>query len=676
MSKKMLIDANYPGETRVVVLNRYGAVDEIEYQTSSKPQIKGNIFLAKVTRIEPSLQAAFIDYGNGKNGFLPFSEIHSNYYNIPASDRDEGSNLTNLKEITPPKITSDDMEESSVAVDDLYEEPELSSVVNNVTKALEDEAKEAAEAMIATDEEDGVEEAKNEPAKEYKIQEVIKHGQILLVQAQKEERGNKGASFTTLISLAGKYCVLMPNKAGNNGISKRISSYDERKRLRDVVSKLGEQEDSDSSVILRTAGIGRTSYEIKRDYDYLVRLWNKIREITISSKAPAFIHSEESIIQKALRDMMDSKVEEVLVQGNEAFSVAHEFINNIQPSEAKKVKQYNAKTPLFTKFKIEEQLSALYQPIAELPSGGYIVINPTEALISVDVNSGKLTSERNIEETAVKTNLEAAKEVARQLRLRDLSGLVVIDFIDMYDSKNRRIVERTLREYIKQDKAKIHMSAISSFGLLEMSRQRLRSSFLEANSVMCPQCSGKGVIRANESNVTVILRTLENEIFKGGYASVNLYASMSAILYLANNKRNDIAFLEKKYNIKINLVHDHEASADSFSIEKLKSVEQQKLPVAQRPALLISSSLFDGEEVPASSKNRKKWGKKGEKKGENHTEKKPDDVKPEENMSPEKVASDKELPEKKEGEENDAAPKRRRAPRRRKVNKSQEKPQE
>jgi ribonuclease E len=585
MSKKILIDGVYPSETRVVLLDRNNDIEQFEYQTSFKDQIKGNIYLAKVTRIEPSLQAAFIDYGEEKNGFLPFSEIHPSYYQVPHSDKSgSDSEQLNIDPINPPKIDSQAASSFELDREDSGEnntnQQNNSSQDEDIPKELRDEDYQNSNYINLDVDEEDLEHVEKKQAddsqedKNYKIQEVLKKGQIVLVQAQKEERGNKGASFTTFITLAGRYCVLMPNKPGQSGISKRISKITERKKLRSIVSRLSEGNNV-SSIIIRTAGIGRSFEEIKRDYDYLIKLWNQIREVTLKSRAPNFIHVEEDLIQKAVRDLYDNHTSEILIQGNQAYQDVISYMDNLMlASDEKKVKLYDNKTPLFTKFNIEEQISRLYQPIVNLPSGGYVVINPTEALIAVDVNSGRATSERCIEETALKTNLEAAKEIARQLRLRDLSGLLVLDFIDMYEVKNRKIVERCFKDYLSHDRARIQVGYISSFGLLQMSRQRLRPSFLESNTAICHQCNGKGLVRADESNAMVILRTIENEIYRGSYKYVNVFAALNAVLYITNNKRDIIDYIEGRYNVKINFYQDPKATADSFSIEKIRRTKK------------------------------------------------------------------------------------------------------
>jgi ribonuclease E len=566
MTKKILIDAVFPREIRVIKIDSNNNIEEIEYETANKNQIKGNVYLAKVIRVEPSLQAAFIEYGSGKSGFLPFSEISPAYYNIPSEEL-----------IDTTEVVIEEVEEHLVSLES-EEDQEIDS--------LEDEISE-------------IQNAESEPLyKKYKIQDVIQRGQVFLAQAQKEERGNKGASFTTYVSLAGKYCVLMPNKPKNNGISRRISSSDERKRLKTIIDKITNANDIlKHSIILRTAATGRSSYELKKDYDYLINLWNKITESVASAKPPAFIHMEEGIIQKTIRDLYDKEVSEILIHGKKAFEQAAEFMKNILPTDMANIREYRAKTPIFARYGIEEHLMNLYQPVVNLPSGGYIVINPTEALTSIDVNSGKSTAERGIEETAFKTNIEAAKEIAKQARLRDIAGLIVIDFIDMYDSANRKAVEKSLRDALGPDKAKTQLGSISTFGLLEMSRQRLRASFLESNSVICNHCNGKGVVRAEESNAMLILRTLENEIYKGSYSQVNIYAHLAVILYLINHKRDEIKMIEDKYSIRINLYQENSRgmNSDAFSIEKVRKVETKTNPEEERvmTPMVDHSELFN-----------------------------------------------------------------------------------
>ncbi|WP_341756408.1 MULTISPECIES: ribonuclease E/G [unclassified Candidatus Tisiphia] len=621
MSKKIIVDANFPNETRVVLLNQNNNIEDIEYETATKQQNKGNIYLARVIRVEPALQAAFIDYGPDKSGFLPFTEISPYYYNIPASDLKSLPSINKLQEISLSDITQDDLVESETKRD--YnpiidsEEIDLNAIERLVDEKIQVEFN--LDVLDNDIETISVEKSDKEEAnkqKQYKIQEVIKKGQVLLVQVTKEERGNKGASFTTFMSLAGKYCVLMPNTPLQNGVSRKISNADERKRLKNIVSKITSGNSSTaSSIIIRTAGAGCTTLDIKRDYDYLVRLWNTIRESTLKSIAPCFIHEEDGLIQKVIRDMCDHTVKELIIQGNESYQNAVKFMRDILPTDLGKLKEYRNKIPIFTKFVVEEQLAKLYQPVFALPSGGYIVINPTEALISIDVNSGRAIAERNIEETALKTNLEAAREIARQIKLRDLSGLVVIDFIDMYDTRNRRIIERSFKEFLSRDRARIQTANISQFGLLEMSRQRLRPSFLESNSSICSYCNGKGLVRADESNAMLILRTVENEIFNENIDLVNIFANIHSVIYLLNNKRSEIALIEEKYNLKLNFHVDSSATSDNYSIEKIKLPKKSShAGTASKPLIQNQSSNYQEEKISKepptnlnTNRKKQKW---------------------------------------------------------------------
>ncbi|KJV92364.1 Rne/Rng family ribonuclease [Rickettsia bellii] len=610
MNKKIIIDANFSNETRVVLLGQSNNIEDIEFQTTRKQQNKGNIYLAKVTRIEPSLQAVFIEYGMDKSGFLPFSEIHHNYYNLPASEKNFPINA--FPEIVPPNIILDDEDEvrAATSYDPLIdgEEIDLKAIEDLVESKFQSELNlEAADdiEIIQSDKEENIPQYK-----QYKVQDVIRKNQILLVQVTKEERGNKCAAFTTYVSLAGKYCVLMPNKAAQNGISRKISNGDERKRLKNILNKVVNGDKSPYSVIIRTAGRGCSTLDLKKDYSYLSRLWNKIRKSTVKFPAPCFIHEEDSIIRKTIRDMCDHNVKEVIIYGQEAYEDAAKFMQDLLPSEMTKLKEHKSKTPIFTKFQVEEQLIKLYQPVVTLPSGGYIVINPTEALISIDVNSGRSTSEKNIEETALKTNLEAAKEIARQVKLRDLSGLIVVDFIDMDETKNRKIIERSFKEFLSRDRARIQTGNISQFGLLEFSRQRLRSSFLETNSSICSHCNGKGVVRADESNAMLILRTIENEIFEDRIDIINVFANVSSVIYLLNNKRQEIKFIEEKYNIRLNFYSDPNATSDSYSIEKVKLLKKNNNNLnAGKPVIQNHSADYTEEEPKKEQlrKNKHKW---------------------------------------------------------------------
>jgi ribonuclease E len=601
MTKRILIDAVYPDETRVVI-HENNVVQEFDYETAAKKQIKGNIYLAKITRIEPSLQAAFIEYGADKHGFLPFSEIHPDYYQLPVSDRSSPEVHNDVVAQASEELL-EISDEELIAID--FDEAEIETLSSSTTEIGG---------------EDEIVPPRRTSNRRYKIQEVLKRNQVILVQAIKEERGTKGASFTSYISLAGRYCVLMPNSERQSGISKRINDGEDRKRLREIIEGL-ELADS-ISIIIRTAGSSKNKADIKRDYDYLIKLWNSIREHTLNSKAPTFIHAEGDLIKRTIRDLYDQSINEIVIQGDEALNKAKAFMKIIMPSHVTRIKPYKNKTPVFCFYQVEEQISSLYSQIVQLSSGGYLVINPTEALISIDVNSGRSTSERNVEETATKTNLEAATEIARQMRLRDLSGLVVIDFIDMSDSRNRINVEKTLKDSLRIDRAKIQVGIISSFGLLEMSRQRLRSSFIEANTVTCKHCNGKGLSRAPDSNAVMILRTIESEIYKGEYEVVNIYASTEAVIYVLNNKRADIADIEQRYHTKIIFHADEAVNGDGFAIEKVKksaqsskaetgSLTKDEVDMFSHPVFEEDVSVVQEEAGPASlSRNKKRNWKK------------------------------------------------------------------
>lgn len=593
MSKKIIIDATFPEETRVALLDKNNNIENIEISSSSRKFLKGNIYLAKITRVEPSLQAAFVDYGNEKAGFLPFSEIHPDYYHSITKDKKEPATIGSALEVS--HITSEDLQEAKPQLslpDEIILDKTTLLIENDITPDINIEACEDDIDRVSDD----VEEHDH---RRFKIQEVIKKGQILLVQVTKEERGNKGAALTTYISLAGKYCVLMPNTSSQNGISRKISNADERKRLKRIINELSQNSNSKTySIIARTAGLGHTTIELKKDYDYLAKLWNKIRETTLQCSAPSFVHQEDGILLKTIRDMFDHNVKEFWVHGKSAYNECVKFAQEMMPTEAKKIKEYKSKSPIFTKYEIEEQLANLYQPIAHLPSGGYIVINPTEALISIDVNSGKATSENNIEEMALKTNIEAAKEIAKQVKLRDLSGLIVIDFIDLSENKNKKLLERYLWEAFSRDKARIQTSSISSFGLLEMSRQRLKPTFLEMNSDICEHCSGKGIVRSKEANAMLILRTIENEVHNSSCYMVNVYGIASSILTLLNEKRAEISSIEQRHNIKLNFYIDRDATSDSYSIEKIKAPSKNQLAEKDHlPKLDFSSEVYGAEET-------------------------------------------------------------------------------
>ena len=662
--KRMLIDAAHEDETRVVILQN-DRVQDYDFVTSAKAQVKGNIYLAKITRVEPSLQAAFVEYGGGKQGFLPFAEIHPDYYQLPAEDKqkllaeqiaeaeaeeaaeeeafereqaaresrgrggrggrgdreeaddefpeDEGFEADSLQSNPEPLLITEISEspapvEAEPAADlpmpevQSFTPPQPMLEVNNDSvapmeatdyaihsdaidampedsaprEAQNTEATASEEQAAGTTAEDGEETRSRQNRgdsgtrgihRRYRIQEVIKRNQIVLVQVIKEERGNKGCSLTTYISLAGRSAVLMPNSPKGGGISRKITDRETRKRLKEVASEMRTHRGM--SVIIRTAGLDRTKADIRRDYEYLVKLWNDVRQQTLSSSAPALIYEEGNLIKRSLRDLYSGDIEEVIVEGEEAFDEAKNFMKMLMPSNAARVKLYKENTPLFTYAGIEEQLSGMTEPQVKLPSGGYIVINPTEALISIDVNSGRSTSERNVEETALKTNLEAAAEVGRQMRLRDLAGLVVIDFIDMNYGKNRKAVERAMKDAVKTDRAKIALGRISMFGLLELSRQRMRPSIAESMGVLCPHCRGTGYIHSVETVGIQIIRTLEKEAASTEFAVLRVTTHPEAALHLLNEKRAMLQSIEQRCSVSIVIQMDASMITGNYRLIKV-----------------------------------------------------------------------------------------------------------
>ena len=657
MANKMLIDASHPEETRVVVV-RGQKVEEFDFESANRKQLRGNIYLAKVTRVEPSLQAAFVEYGGNRHGFLAFSEIHPDYYQIPVADRQalleaeaeaqreeeqeeerrsrggrrrrssqrraendetvvsteaeagtetaaeaapEGSGEEH--ETSPPgaedalspvmadAVTSGENAEEAaleaVEASAHVETAESSEAAQVAEAAPGEETSEAAEARAPQgdteaeeadedeDEEDDdqdVEEheiveqlggddaiedlpqRRRAPRKQYKIQEVIKRRQILLVQVVKEERGNKGAALTTYLSLAGRYSVLMPNTGRGGGISRKITNAADRKRLKEIAQELEVPEGM--GIILRTAGASRTKPEIKRDYEYLMRLWESVRELTLKSAAPALVYEEGSLIKRAIRDLYNKDIDDVLVAGEEGYREAKDFMRMLMPSHSKLVQPYRDPQPLFAKFGVEAQLDAMFSNVVTLKSGGYLVINPTEALVSIDVNSGRSTREHNIEDTALRTNLEAAEEIARQLRLRDLAGLIVIDFIDMEEKRNNRAVEKKLNECLKNDRARIQVGRISPFGLLEMSRQRIRTGVLESSSIPCPHCAGTGFVRSTPSVALQVLRSIEETLIKNASYNLIVRTRTEAAFYILNQKRIHLRDLETRFGVAISIVAD------------------------------------------------------------------------------------------------------------------------
>jgi len=682
MANKMLIDAAHPEETRVVVL-RGNRVEEFDFESANRKQLRGNIYLAKVTRVEPSLQAAFVDYGGNRHGFLAFSEIHPDYYQIPVADRqalieaeqleqeqddarsaeledraaDTGHALSSHDESQPedeheddeyrPEQEADDSDTPTDSSDrvDRFGAPEASEGAPETTEGAtsepmaesvgisdavvtaefesQDEAPSASDEPGSEDEQNGgdsdaplsddsvesvgaedaleeVPERRKPRIRQYKIQEVIKRRQILLVQVVKEERGNKGAALTTYLSLAGRYSVLMPNTARGGGISRKITSPADRKRLKQVATDLDVPEGM--GVILRTAGASRTKAEVKRDFEYLLRLWENVRELTLQSSAPSLVYEEGSLIKRSIRDLYNKDIDEVVVAGEDAYREAKDFMRMLMPSHAKNVKPYRDNQPLFARSGIEGQLDAMFSPQVTLRSGGYIVINQTEALVSIDVNSGRSTREHNIEDTAHQTNLEAADEIARQLRLRDLAGLIVIDFIDMEEKRNNRSVERKLKEALKNDRARIQVGRISHFGLLEMSRQRIRTGVLESTTSVCPSCQGTGHVRAPSSVALHVLRSLEDQLLRGVTHHLTVRTRTAVALYILNQKRAHLSELEQRFGLDIAVLADESiANGSHFQIERGEAVDVRAAPSTsvQPDSVNLEAESLD-DETPLS----------------------------------------------------------------------------
>ncbi len=808
----MLIDATHAEETRVVVVDG-NKVEEFDFESENKRQLAGNIYLAKVTRVEPSLQAAFVDYGGNRHGFLAFSEIHPDYYQIPVADRealmeeerayaeamkardeaeeakpkkrrsrsrtkaadvksddpvetievssepsgmetidlDEGEEGADLSvpegtspmdhvAETPVEEPSDEAseeaeapaEEAAVAEEPAAEveagvtdasetataeaeEPEGETVEASAEADVESAADEAGAAEDAPAEETAADENKTEADNEaeeesrpdasakddsiesvadeddsedirpprkprprrYKIQEVIKVRQVLLVQVVKEERGNKGAALTTYLSLAGRYCVLMPNTARGGGISRKITNAPDRKKLKEIASEIDVP--TGAGLIIRTAGAKRTKSEIKRDYEYLQRMWEQIRELTLQSIAPAKIYEEGDLIKRSIRDLYNRDIDEVLVEGEGGYRIAKDFMKMIMPSHAKNVKRYEDALPLFARYQVESYLTGMFNPTVQLKSGGYIVIGVTEALVAIDVNSGRATKEGSIEETALKTNLEAAEEVARQLRLRDLAGLIVIDFIDMDERKNNSAVEKRLKEKLKTDRARIQVGRISGFGLMEMSRQRLRPGMLEATTQPCPSCHGTGLIRSDDNMALTILRQIEEEGTRRRSREVLVRCPVSIANFLMNQKREHIAQIEARYGLSVRVEGDVHLVSPDFSMEKFKTASRV-VPEATAPVVSVDASLMDlvdadeeeavveeeavqtDEETKPKRKRRRRRRKKSNTAGETPETSTDEEASAEADEEP---GSEPEAEEAAQ-EETTEKPKRRRAPRRKK----------
>ena len=681
MANKMLIDATHPEETRVVV-SRGSRIEEFDFESASRKPLRGNIYLAKVTRVEPSLQAAFVEYGGNRHGFLAFSEIHPDYYQIPVADRQallaEEARAEREEERDEekrerrgrrgrrdrdnrPKRAAESGETISAEVEAGAAQPEdlvetngkEAAMVNEgapafgesfapeiAESASEDAAENSAPLTFETTdtssaesgdeaearrpsqddedaEENGGEEAQEEPEqlgggdalddmperprnlrRQYKIQEVIKRRQIILVQVVKEERGNKGAALTTYLSLAGRYSVLMPNTGKGGGISRKITNAEDRKRLKEIAQELEVPEGM--GIILRTAGASRTKPEIRRDYEYLMRMWESVRELTLGSVAPALVYEEGNLVKRSIRDLYNKDIDEVHVAGEAAYREAKDFMRMLMPSHAKSVKPYREQTPLFAAFGVESQLDAMFSNTVTLKSGGYIVINQTEALVAIDINSGRSTREHNIEDTALKTNLEAAEEISRQLRLRDLAGLIVIDFIDMEENRNNRAVEKKLKECLKNDRARIQVGRISAFGLLEMSRQRIRTGVLESSSVPCPHCAGAGLVRSTPSIALQILRALEEALIKSASHNLEVRTRPEVALYVLNQKRAHLRDLEERFNIAITVSADPALLGTRyFEVERGEFVgnENRVVPVSSMRAEAIIDEPEDEDIV-------------------------------------------------------------------------------
>ena len=646
MAKRMLIDASHAEETRVVVADGT-RLEEFDFESAARKQLKGNVYLAKVMRVEPSLQAAFVDYGGNRHGFLPFNEIHPDYYQIPVEDREalyaetaEAVDDADEPAAAQPAAAEDDETESeATAEDESQPEPADASETAEATadesaapgNGVADDGSTGDGATEGTGNGDGsdveimggdemddlerrrLQASRSLLSRRYHIQEVIKKRQILLVQVVKEERGNKGAALTTYLSLAGRYIVLMPNAIRGGGISRKIVNADDRRRLKKIMNDLDIP--ARMAVIVRTAGLSRSKTEIKRDLEYLLRRWQNIRALTMESTAPCVINEEANLIRRSIRDLYTRDIEQILIEGDEGYKTAKTFMKTMIPSHAARVKPYRDRIPLFVRYQIESQLDSMYGPELQLKSGGYLVINPTEALVAIDVNSGRATKERTIEETALRTNLEAAEEIARQLRLRDLAGLIVIDFIDMDENRNQRAVERKLKEAMRIDRARIRMGRISPFGLMELSRQRLRPSLAEASMERCVDCGGTGVRRSVESSAVHALRAIEEEGLQGRSTEIQLRVPAAVGLYILNRKRRMLEEIEQRYDFAVSFEQDDSLVPPSYAIERIAA---RTAPIEQ-PAEEDTSEADqpDGEATaetaePAKRRRRRRRKPRGE----------------------------------------------------------------
>ena len=671
MAKRMLIDASHAEETRVVVADGT-RLDEFDFESATRKQLKGNVYLAKVMRVEPSLQAAFVDYGGNRHGFLPFNEIHPDYYQIPVEDREAlyaeqaAVGAEEPAAAAPPATAGDEADNEAAAATEAGSDPapanapEFAEAATGESGAPEngaiddgapengatddgapgngatdagaaaegdgngDESADSDIEVVGGDEMDDLERrrlhaSRSLLSRRYHIQEVIKKRQILLVQVVKDERGNKGAALTTYLSLAGRYIVLMPNAIRGGGISRKIVNAEDRRRLKKIMSDLDIP--ARMAVIVRTAGLSRSKTEIKRDLEYLLRRWQNIRDLTMESMAPCVINEEANLIRRSIRDLYTRDIEQILIEGDEGYRTAKDLMKTMIPSHAARVRQYRDRIPLFVRYQVESQLDSMYSPERHLKSGGYLVINPTEALVAIDVNSGRATRERTIEDTALQTNLEAAEEIARQLRLRDLAGLIVIDFIDMDESRHRRAVERKLKEAMRNDRARIRMGRISPFGLMELSRQRLRPSLAEASMERCTSCGGTGVRRSVESSAVHALRAIEEEGLQERSAEIRVRVPASVGLYILNRKRGMLEEIEKRYDFAVGFEQDDSLVPPSYAIERVSArsapvdepAEEDAGEAAQTQAQAPAGGEAAGEAAePAKRRRRRRRKPRGE----------------------------------------------------------------
>ncbi|MCL2469841.1 MAG: ribonuclease E/G [Alphaproteobacteria bacterium] len=596
MVKRMLVDATHPEETRVAIVDSHrdsSRLEDFDFSLTRKPILRGNIYLAKVIRIEPSLQAAFVEYGGNRHGFLPFGEIHPDYFRIPMADRsveeeDQGAaedEDSAILEEEPPQLEDPDLKEEPPAPPEILAPPPVFphalgdsedmavGLITDFGNAVLGDSESLTEVIMPQVPPESVggdttERIVRQHKPRYKIQEVVKRGQIMLIQVVKEERGNKGAALTTYLSLAGRYCVLMPNTDHGGGVSRKITNHQDRRRMKEILDQLEIPEGM--AVILRTAGMEQDPPDIQRDLEYLLSIWDHIREQTLQATAPALIYEEANLLKRCVRDLYAQEINEILVAGQEGYEQTRDFMRALMPDQVEKIKLYEDSIPLFIRYQVEKQIDALSDPVVQLRSGGYLVINPTEALVSIDVNSGRATRERHIEETALKTNLEAAEEVARQLRLRDLAGLIVIDYIDMEEGRNNSAVERRMKEAMKNDRARLQIGRLSPFGLMELSRQRLRPSLVEINFEKCPHCAGLGYIRSSDAAALSVLRAIEEEAIRARANTITASVPAHVAIFMLNCKRDVLDRLEKHYGITILMEQDDHLPPPGYKIERAK----------------------------------------------------------------------------------------------------------